>query len=192
MKGTTTLILFISFFLSCKNLGPKVTGANDRAKFAIDSADKDLAAQDSLITLLRTMNSYSLDCSADVYWKIIKRGKPLIPFLIESLTDTTMTSVYNNCKRGKLNVGEVCHFALEEIAEFPAFVVTHIKFDLFEEDGCWNFYEYLFDNRNKKAYRDLVRDFYSKNKFVYSKFHKKELKACHKQYGIEGKYRWKE
>lgn len=45
------------------------------------------------------MKTDTLDCSADVYWKIIKRGKEYIPLLIEGLTDTTKTNIYNYCKK---------------------------------------------------------------------------------------------
>ena len=150
--------------------------------------------KDSLISMLPTMKSDKFDCTADIYWKIIHRGKTSIPMLIESLTDTTMTNMYDDCKPGKLNIGEVSYFALQEIAEFPAFLVTHIQFDLVV-NGCWNFYSYLFDNRNKKDYQKMVRDFYNAyntSKYVFVKYDKKELNECYRLYKIEGKLRWKE
>ena len=99
------------------------------------------------------METDTLDCSAEVYWQIIGKGASYIPKLIESLIDTTPTHIYHGCKEENLNIGEVSYFALEEIGDFPAFMVTQIQFDLMEMHngwGCWNFYEYLFDNRNKK------------------------------------------
>jgi len=144
-------------------------------------------SNDSLVSSLPNMQSYQLDCSADVYWRIIKRGKEAIPVLIESLTDTTLTNVYHRCKHGRLNVGEIAYFALEEIAEFPTFIVTHYKFDVYKK-GCWNFYEYLFDNRNKNEYRKMVSDFYDSNKFVYSKFNRNDITDCQRKYEIIGKY----
>lgn len=149
-------------------------------------------SKDSLISLLPTMTSDSLDCNADIYWRIIRRGKESIPLLIESLTDTTMTNVYDHCKNGKLNVGEVSYFALEELVEFPAFVVTQIQFDVIDEHGCWSFYDYLFDNANKKEYQKKVREFYASNKYVYVKFDTQELNDCRKKYKIDGKLKWKE
>jgi hypothetical protein len=104
-----------------------------------------------------------------------------------------MTNIYNNCKRGKLNIGEASYFALQEIAEFPAFLVTNIQFDLIA-NGCWNFYEYLFDNRNKKDYQKMVSSFYytNTNKYVFVKYKQKELNKCYRLYKIEGKLKWNE
>jgi hypothetical protein len=148
------------------------------------------AQKDSLIAMLPAMKADSLDCNADIYWKIIKRGRASIPLLIESLTDTTMTNVYDRCKRGKLNVGEVSCFALKEIAEFPTFLVTHIQFDVIT-DNCWNFLDYLYNDANKKEYQQMVRKFYDKNVYVFERFPEKELNECRRQYNIEGKLRLK-
>jgi len=137
------------------------------------------------------MKTDTLDCSAVAYWKIVKRGRESIPYLIESLTDTTLTNIYNRCKNGKLNVGEVSYFALQEIADFPEFVVTQIQFDFDDQNGCWNFYDYLYDNKNKPMYQKMVRTFYQTNEFVFVESSKSELTACYKKYGIVGKYKWK-
>jgi hypothetical protein len=171
------LIIILSIFL----LGCAMTDSRkvDNKPSTYNSVDFE-KSRDSLISLLPNMKSDSLDCSADIYWRIIKRGKESIPLLIESLTDTTMTNVYNHCKNDKLNVGEVSYFALEEIAEFPAFVVTQIQFDVIDGHGCWNFFYYLFDNKNKKEYQKKVRDFYASNKYIYAKFSTKELNDCRK------------
>ncbi len=188
----TFLIIFFTLLSSCINnnsdnsnvLSTNITDLKRPTNSAVKQ-------KDSLISMLPTMQSQTFDCSADTYWKIIKRGKASIPHLIESLTDTTMTNIYDDCKPGKLNVGEVSYFALEEIAEFPAFVVTHIQFDLVV-NGCWNFYDYFFDNRNKKEYQKMVRNFYNTNKYEYIKYDKKEIKKCYRIYKIEGKLKWKE
>jgi hypothetical protein len=181
-----SLILLISFLsYGCNNQNKEKI--NNGKEQSIEISQVLGQPKDSLITLLTEMKYDSLDCNSDVYWKIIKRGKASIPLLIESLTDTTMTNVYNPCKHGKLNVGEISYFALQEIAEFPAFLVTHIQFDLINDNGCWNFYDYLFKNSNKQEYQKMVRDFYTHNKYVYVKFDKRELNECRKHYQIYGK-----
>lgn len=150
--------------------------------------------KDSLIALLPTMKADTFDCTADIYWKIIQRGETSIPSLIESLTDTRMTNIYDNCKHGKLTVGEVSYFALQEITEFPAFLVTHIQFDLVV-NNCWNFYDYFFDNKNKQEYQKMVRDFYNthKNKkYVFVRYDEQKLNKCQRLYKIEGKLKWTE
>ncbi len=193
MKQTITIIFFLStLFLSCNSSSDeqKTKSIND---LKLNSYIGDYTvSKDSLISQLPEMKTNKLDCSADVYWKIIKRGKESIPLLIESLTDTTMTNIYDHCKKGNLNVGEVSYFLLEELAEFPAFVVTHIQFDVIDEHGCWNFFDYLFDNKNKPEYQKLVRTFYQTNTFIFEEFKKSELTDCYKKYKILGRYKWKE
>jgi hypothetical protein len=145
---------------------------------------------DSLISLLPEMNTDTLDCRADIYWKIIKRGKASIPFLIENLTNTTETNIRHHCKNTNLNIGEVCYFALQELSEFPEFMVTKIQFDIIDVNGCWNFYEYLFDDKNKAELQKKVRDFYTTNQFEFKKIDDDKLNECHKRFQIEGKYYW--
>lgn len=188
MKIFTAYIFCLAILLwSCENTSPTGADSADDLTVADRTTSKDLTQKDSIITLLRTMKSTSLDCTADFYWKTIKRGKTSIPPLIEALTDTNATNIYDPCKHGKLNVGEVCHFALNQIVDLPTAVVTGMQFDLIEND-CWDFYAYLFDNANKSAYQKMVRDFYSTNKFVYVKFKSHELDACRKQYDIDGRF----
>jgi hypothetical protein len=151
--------------------------------------------KDSLIAELANMKTDTLDCSADVYWKIIGKGKAYIPTLIESLTDTTPTNIYHGCKKEKLNIGELSYFALEEIADFPAFVVTQIQFDVIEiNDGwhCWSFYDYLFDNRNKPEYQEKVKTFYEKSQFEFIEYPDSVITNCMKENSIKGKYKWKD
>ena len=162
----------------------KNTQAKTIIHFTISNSD----STDSLVSKLNEIKTDTLDCSADIYWKIIKRGKASIPFLIESLTDTTQTNIYNNCKKDKLTIGEVAYFALEEIAEFPAFKVTQIQFDV-NSDGCWNFYEYFFNPKNKKEYQVMIRKFYTENKYIYFKYNESELNNCQIKYKISGKFK---
>lgn len=200
MKQTITIIFFLStLFLSCNS-------SSEERKTTVQNGNtnsiKDLklnqyignypVSKDSLISQLPEMKTDTIDCSADVYWRIIKRGKESIPLLIESLTDTTMTNIYDHCKKGNLNVGEISYFALEELAEFPAFVVTHIQFDVVNEHGCWSFFDYLFDNKNKPEFQKMVRTFYQTNTYKFEEFEKSELNDCYKKYKILGKYKWKE
>ncbi|MBN8675833.1 MAG: hypothetical protein J0L56_17000 [Chitinophagales bacterium] len=189
-----TLLFLLTLFWNCSNSNNSSNAeqpADNLPPKKTDAVTRTQVGQDSLISLLSTMKSGSLNCDADIYWKIIKRGKSSILPLIESLTDTTITNVYDGCKQGKLNVGEISYFALEEIAEFPAFIVTHKQFDLFVND-CWSFYDYLFDYKNKREYQRMVRDFYNSNKYVYSKYNKHDLTDCRKKYKIEGKYKLKQ
>jgi hypothetical protein len=158
--------------------------------FSIQIACSYGQSSDSLVSELKHMKATSLDCSAETYWRIIQRGKASIPFLIEGLTDTTPVMIYDKCKKAKLNVGEVCYFALQEIADFPAFSVTHIQFDVITDD-CWSFMDYLFDNKNKPSYQSKVKAFYAKEKYRFQSFKPSELNECQKKYRIKGRYTWK-
>ncbi|NOS91732.1 MAG: hypothetical protein HOP30_07405 [Cyclobacteriaceae bacterium] len=190
MKSYFSIFTFL-LFLGCTNNSTKENNTADTSQPKRTSTEF-IKSKDSLISLLPGMKSDRIDCDANIYWRIIKRGKSSIPLLIESLTDTTLTHVYDPCKKGRLNVSEVSYFALEEIAEFPAFVVTDIQFDVYDQDGCSSFFDYLFDNKNKTDYQKKVRSFYDSNKFVYVQFEDKDLSECRRKYHILGKLKWQE
>jgi hypothetical protein len=152
----------------------------------------------AMVDSLRFMKADTFNCSADIYWRIIAQGKNAIPFLIDKLTDTTQTNIKYHCKKIRLNVGEVAQFALTDIADFPAFLVTKIQFDLIIIDetgqGCWSFYDFLFINSNKPRYQKSVREWYDKEKTKYkaeSISYNKQTE-CQKKYGIDTYYRWAE
>ena len=151
----------------------------------------------SIVDSLQYLKADTLDCSADLYWRIIAKGDKAIPFLIEKLTDTTQTKVKYHCKKVRLNVGEIAQFALRQIADFPASYITNMRFDVLYSDEtgetCWGFYDYLFINSNKPQYQKSVREWYKKEKSKYKreKIKKEEQSECQKQYGIETYFRWK-
>lgn len=135
---------------------------------------------------LQFLKADTLDCTANLYWRIVAQGEKAIPFLIDKLTDTTQLRVRFHCKSTPLNVGEVSHFALLEIADFPAFVVTHIQFDV------GNFYKYLFANENKPGYQKNVLEWYAREKGNYriKKIPIKNRTKCQLQFGISNRFEW--
>lgn len=145
----------------------------------------------SMVDSLQYLKADTLDCKADLYWRIIAKGKMAIPFLIDKLHDTTSTSVAYRCKKTKLNVAEVAYFALREIAFFPAFDITHIQFDVIK-NGCWSFFDYFFNNANKKSYQTLVRQWYdaNKTKFKPEKISKEKQTMYQKQFSIDVYLTW--
>lgn len=153
-------------------------GQNTNVKLMVDS--------------LQYMKADTLDCKATMYWKIIFQGEKAIPFLIDKLSDTTQTNISHSCKMTKLNVGEVAFFAMQQIAFFPTFLITHIQFDVIYGNGCWSFFDYLFNNANKSGYQDLVRKWYGKNKtkFKAQKISKKRQTACQKKFYIDTFLMW--
>lgn len=151
-----------------------------------------------MVDSLQYLQADTLDCNAGLYWRIISKGDKAIPFLIDKLTDTAQTSIKHHCKNTRLNVGEVAQFALTQIANFPAFLITKIQFDAIIIDdtgeGCWSFYDFLFINSNKLRYQKDIRSWYDKEKFNYKleKISKEKRNACQMQYGIDTYYRWTE
>jgi hypothetical protein len=148
---------------------------------------------DSLVYL----EADTLDCSADLYWRIIAKREKAIPYLIEKLTDTTQTNIRFHCKKTPLNVAEVAQFALTEIADFPAYLVTRMQFDVIVIDesgaGCWSFYDFFFINKNKPRYQAAIRKWYAEQRSKYRpvKLPADKKTRCHAQFGITRYYRLK-
>ena len=151
-----------------------------------------------MVDSLQYLQVDTLDCDADLYWRIISRGDKAIPILIDKLTDTTQTKIRYHCKKTTLNVGEVAQFALTQIADFPAFLVTKIQFDVIIIDetgeGCWSFYDFLFINANKLRYQKDVKTWYDEEKLKYKveKISKDKRTVCQKRYEIDTFFRWTE
>jgi hypothetical protein len=153
----------------------------------------------AMVDSLQFIKVDTFNCNADLYWRIVARGKEAIPYLIDKLTDTAQTNIKYHCKKTRLNVGEVAQFALVAIADFPAFLVTHIQFDVVIIDentgqSCWSFYDFLFRNSNKPRYQKSVREWYDKEilKYKVDEIPKTKQTECQKQYGIDKYYRWTE
>jgi len=148
----------------------------------------------SMVDSLKYLKADSLDCKADLFWRIVAQGDKAIPFLIAKLTDTTPTNVRFHCKKGKLNVAEIAQRALTNIADFPASAVMHSQFDVIDNDGCWSFYAFFFMNSNKHRYQDSVQAWYSRERPKYKvvKIPKSEQDKCRLKYGIDTYYRWLE
>lgn len=184
---STLLPAIIALCFACADHG-------NAGKILNNKPSDPVSRRDSLVAQLAAMKTDTLDCSAEAYWNIVAKGNAYVPDLIELLTDTTPTSIYNGCKNGNLNVGELSWFALEEIGDFPVYVVTRIQFDVIEmKDGwsCWSFYGYLFENSNKPALQEKVRDFYETSQFRFVRFSGDQLTDCRRLHHITGRYKWK-
>lgn len=146
---------------------------------------------EKMVDSLHYLKANSLNCSADLYWRIISKGEKAIPFLIAKLTDTSSTNINSACKRTKLNVAEISYEALTEIAYFPMYLMTHIQFDVIHNE-CWNFYDYFYKDENKKQFQKMVNDWYTKEKKNYKAktISKKKLSDCQRKYNITRYYDW--
>lgn len=146
-----------------------------------------------LVDSLKHLKEDTIDCNTDLYWRIIAIGKDAIPPLIDKLTDTSLTNVRWQCKKEKLNVGEIAQLALVEIAYFPAAKITQWQFDIIE-NGCWNFYDYFFNNKNKVHYQNLIKVWYQEQFQNYRAIEipQKKLSACRLKYNLIKYYEWQE
>lgn len=144
--------------------------------------------KNDFVLKLSNLKSGNLDCSVKEYWELISKGKKSIPLLIENISDTTMSDVYNDCKKERLNVGELSFFALNEIVELPIYKITKIQFCVFDDQNCWSFYDYLFDNSKKIKLQTDLRNYFLKSKLIFKEYHKSEINDCMKKYSVNGKY----
>jgi hypothetical protein len=177
LKITTALL--IGFFL------------NSSARAGITGQFSAAAVPDSLIMKLAEMKTDTLDSTADIYWQIVLKGKEYIPKLIDCFADTTPTNIYHGCKGGTLTIGELCFFALDEIADFPAARVMRMQYcviEMKEDYPCFGWYYNVFDTENKAEFQKKVKLFYEKNEFEFKKLPEKHLTDCQKSLGITGKY----
>ena len=143
-----------------------------------------------MVDSLHYIKGDTLDCNADIYWRIIAQGDKAIPFLIQKLDDTTNTNIHFICKNGTLNVAEIAYKALDEIVILPmAVIVPHIQFDHFDGDGCWSFYKYFYINNNKAAFKKNMNEWYSPNRFRIKKISKVNMTDCRLKYKIFNYYK---
>jgi hypothetical protein len=145
-----------------------------------------------MVDSLKFLKGTTIDCSTDLYWRIIATGDKAIPFLIEKLNDTHPTNFKSGCKKTNLNVAEVAYAALTHIMYMPMYVMTHIQFDVIR-DGCWSFYECFYNDINKIAFQKMVRDWYAKEKKNYrlKRIPKSEFNDCYKKFKIKKYLIWK-
>lgn len=187
-----TIILLIAILLSCQeeekrsSYGPAnidlITNDTNTIKNTFRKS------KDPLISRFPEIKTREIDSNSTVYWQMVKKGKAAIPALIDGLTDTTETNIYDKCKKGNLNIGELCFYTLIQIADFPPAAVTDMQFCTFDPNGCSGFDSYLLDNSMKPKFQEKVKTFYAENYYHFDTFKDTELNASQKKYGIRGRY----
>ena len=123
------------------------------------------------------------------YWHVVVKGKEVIPFLIDKLDDTTATEISLTCKPTDVKLGDICFEALTEICSIPIFYITHLQFDLIDENGCQHgVFNYLANNRQK--FKEQIRVYYEKykNDLKFIRYQKDYQNDCKKMNGIFGYY----
>lgn len=143
------------------------------------------------IDSLKYLSKDACNCNS-VYWRVVKYGKDAIPLLIARMDDTTETKATYVCKKGNLKLGDLCFGVLEEIMNVHYFYITHMQFDLVDENQCQvGVYGYL--DREREKFKQQLSNYYEtyKNnlKFIkYSYSPEYPPSACKVKYKIYGYY----
>jgi hypothetical protein len=152
----------------------KVFGQASNLKLEVDS--------------LQYLNHQPFTCNS-TYWRVVAKGKEVIPFLIGKLDDTTSTQISLTCKPTDVKVGDICFEALTEICVIPIFYITHLQFDFFDQNGCQQaVFNYLANNRQK--FKAQIRAYYDKYKtdLKLIRYQKSYQNDCKKLNHIIGYY----
>lgn len=155
-------------------------GQNSEIKLMTDS-----------LSIAPFLNHDTLDCSADLYWRIVAKGEAAIPDLVAKLTDLSKTNIRFHCKKSKLNVAEVCYFALTEISDIPVALISSdwsgISYYGTSGEECATFYELFFNDRNKAFIQQKLRKWFHEKFGSYEllKIPENKLSDCQKKYKIE-------
>ena len=108
---------------------------------------------------------YILDCYDTVLWKIVGKGKDIVPFLIEKMTDTrVLKGVTVRFYSGEYTVADVAHVALREIiGDIPTFELLGVPFN--EVCGeCSYWWHVRASKKNRKKFQSAVKKWYNENK----------------------------
>ena len=148
--GTIKKTIFITLF--CLAISLSAFGQENYAKLA-----------DSLRYV--TEIPYIENCKDTVFWKIVSKGKPIVPYLIDKMTDTRkLKKVYVRFFSGEYTVADVAYVAIQEIiADIPTFELLGVPFD--EECGyCSYWYHVRKSKKNRKNFQKDVGKWYEENK----------------------------
>lgn len=100
-----------------------------------------------------------------IFWRIVEKGKEIIPNLINKMTDTKkLKEVYVPNFGGEYTVADVAYQALQEIIkDIPTFDLLGVSFS--EDCGyCSYWFHVRASKRNRKKFQHAVREWYEQNK----------------------------
>lgn len=98
--------------------------------------------------------------SDSAYLAIRKLDTAAIPFLLEKLTDTSLTGIANTCTSGQYRVGDIALFLINDIELIPYYTVTGTQWCLLGECGILpvGFMDYVA--RDRAGFYTAYRNFY--------------------------------
>ena len=110
-----------------------------------------------------TQIPYMENCTDPVLWKIISKGKAIVPDLINKMTDTRkLGEAYVPFFAAEYTVADVAFVAMQEIiADIPIFELLGVP--LSEECGYCSYWYYVESKKNRKKFQKAVRKWYEEN-----------------------------
>lgn len=102
--------------------------------------------------------NYTVGCGDRIFWKVVKLGKDVVPYLINQLDDTTQTLAEVPNFGGYYTVADVAYVAMQEIiAGIPTFDLMEIEFDSLGCGYCAYWNHLRADISNRKHFQREVR-----------------------------------
>jgi len=104
------------------------------------------------------------NCSNPVLYEIISKGKPIIPYLINKMTDTeVLEERHVPFLPFEYTVADLAYVAIREmIADIPTYELLGVPFN--EECGWCSYWYHLGNKKNRKKFQKAVRKWYKENK----------------------------
>ena len=104
-------------------------------------------------------------CGDSIYWGAVQGKEKAIPYLIEKISDSTLTEASVPFFGGNYTVGDIAYTALGEIIDgIPTFELMPVEFN---ENGCGycSYWRHLRESHeNRVSFKEAVANWYSKNK----------------------------
>ena len=108
---------------------------------------------------------YINNCYNPIFWKIVSKGKEVVPALIDKMTDTQrLKEVYVPMFGGEYTVADVAYQAMGEIIKgIPTFELLGVPFS--EDCGYCSYWFHVRESKkNRKKFQQAVRQWYELNK----------------------------
>jgi len=112
-----------------------------------------------------TQDPYLGNCSDPVFNEVVRKGKAIVPDLINKMTDTRkLKGMYVPITGGEYTVADIAYIAIQEIiSDIPTFEL--LGFPLDEICGVCSYFRYVRESKkNRKKFQKVVREWYEENK----------------------------
>jgi hypothetical protein len=112
-----------------------------------------------------TATELSVVCGDKIFWRTVMQKQEIIPFLIDKLSDTTLTKATVPNFGGQYTVADIAYTALQEIIQdIPTFKLLGCKYDKNGWAYCSYWDQLREDVKKRMEFQANVRKWYEKNK----------------------------